>query len=176
LRSNIGYVAQEPFLFDGSVRDNLILARADADEQAIVQALKGASAWDFVSKLPNGLDTAIGEKGIRLSQGEKQRLTIARVLLKNPKLVIFDEATASVDTITESLIQSALQNLMVSRTVLIIAHRLSTVRSADKIVVLEHGKISEQGSHSDLVSVGGIYSALWQRQADLIPDASVQMK
>jgi len=158
------------------VRDNLVMAKADADEQGMVQALKGASAWDFVSRLPNGRDTAIGEKGIRLSQGEKQRLTIARVLLKNPMLVIFDEATASVDTITESLIQKALQNLMVSRTVLIIAHRLSTVRYADKIVVLEHGKLSEQGSHSELVARGGIYSALWQRQADLIPDASTQLK
>jgi len=176
LRGSIGYVAQEPFLFDGSVRDNLILAKAAADEQAMIQALEGASAWDFVSRLPSGLDTAIGERGIRLSQGEKQRLTIARVLLKNPNLVIFDEATASVDTITESLIQTALQNLMESRTVLIIAHRLSTVRDADKIVVLKEGSIVEQGTHSDLVALSGVYSGLWRRQADLIPERNVHMK
>ncbi len=169
LRSHIGYVAQEPFLFEGTVRDNLTLAARDATEEALVTALKGACAWDFVSQLPDGLDTNIGEKGIRLSQGEKQRLTIARVLLKNPRLVIFDEATASVDTLTESLIQAALEHLAHERTVLVIAHRLSTVKRADQIVVLDHGAIAEQGSHQELIARNGHYAKLWRLQADIIP-------
>lgn len=170
LHDVIGHVAQDPFLFEGSVRDNLTLAKDDANEHEIVEALKQACAWDFVSALPGGLDTNIGEKGIRLSQGEKQRLTIARVLLKNPPFVILDEATASVDTITERKIQSALEHLMKERTVLVIAHRLSTVRQADNIVVLEKGKIIESGNHDELITQDGHYADLWKHQSDLIPE------
>jgi len=171
VHQKIGHVAQDPFLFEGTVEENLRLARPDAGAEALVNALRGASAWDFVRQLPDGMQTNIGEKGIRLSQGEKQRLTIARVLLKNPPFIILDEATASVDTITERRIQDALENLMKDRTVLVIAHRLSTVAKADKIVVMEHGRIIEEGPHSVLADGGGHYARLWQHQIDLIPEA-----
>jgi len=169
LRSRIGVVAQDPFLFDAAVRENLLLARQDATEADIWEALAGASAEEFVRRLPEGLDTLIGEKGIRLSMGEKQRLTIARVLLRNPPLVILDEATSSVDTITEKQIQAALDRLVEHRTVLVIAHRLSTVRRADQIVVLEHGRILEKGTHGELLEAGGHYAELWSHQSDLLP-------
>jgi ABC-type multidrug transport system fused ATPase/permease subunit len=172
LHDKVGHVAQDPFLFEGSVRDNLLLAQADATEADILHALEQACALDFVEALPDQLDTNIGEKGIRLSQGEKQRLTIARVLLKNPPFVILDEATASVDTITERKIQEALDRLVEARTVLVIAHRLSTVRRADKIVVMEDGRIIEAGSHEALIDAGGHYADLWKHQSDLIPEYS----
>ncbi len=170
LRSNIGFVAQDPFLFDGTVNDNLRLAREDATEDEIIAALKGARCWEFVSRLPHGINTAIGERGIRLSMGEKQRLTIARVLLKNPPLIILDEATSSVDSITEQAIQEALDLLIENRTVLIIAHRLSTVKRADHIVVLDHGRIIERGNHTKLLEQDGQYAQLWRAQQDLIPE------
>ncbi|MEO0795616.1 MAG: ABC transporter ATP-binding protein [Verrucomicrobiota bacterium] len=170
LHQQIGHVAQEPFLFEGSVRDNLLLAKEDATDEQIELALRGASAWEFVVNMPDGIDTNIGEKGIRLSQGEKQRLTIARVLLKNPPMVILDEATASVDTITERQIQQALENLMSERTVIVIAHRLSTIRKADKIVVLEKGGILEQGTHDELLMNEGRYANLWLHQVDVIQE------
>ncbi len=170
LRGNIGYVAQDPFLFDGSIEDNLRLARPDASEDRLIEALQGARAWDFVSRLPQGIQTNIGERGIRLSMGEKQRITIARVLLRNPPIIIFDEATSSVDTVTESYIQKALETLMAHRTVLIIAHRLSTVKSADQIVVLDHGKIVERGDHHSLIESNGRYARLWNIQHDFIPE------
>ncbi len=169
LRSRIGVVAQDPFLFDASVRDNLLLARREATEAEVWEALEGASADAFVRRLPDGLDTLIGEKGVRLSMGEKQRLTIARVLLRNPPLVILDEATSSVDTITEKQIQEALDRLVEHRTVLVIAHRLSTVRRADQIVVLDQGRILEKGSHDELLGLEGHYAELWSHQSDLIP-------
>lgn len=170
LHDTVGHVAQDPFLFEGSVRDNLLLAKADAGEEEVLHALDQACALEFVQALPDGLDTNIGEKGIRLSQGEKQRLTIARVLLKNPPFVILDEATASVDTITERKIQEALEHLMEHRTVLVIAHRLSTVRQADQIVVMENGRIIESGKHADLIAQEGHYADLWRHQSDLIPE------
>lgn len=170
LHNNIGHVAQDPFLFEGTVADNLLLAREGATKEQVIEALKGASAWEFVKRLPNGIDTNIGEKGIRLSQGEKQRLTIARVLLKNPPIVILDEATASVDTITERQIQQALENLTRERTVLVIAHRLSTIRKADKIVVMERGRIVETGVHDELLYRNGPYANLWLHQVDVFQD------
>lgn len=170
LHSSIGHVAQDPFLFEGSVRDNMLLAKPDATDDDICAALAGACALEFVQKLPQGLDTNIGEKGIRLSQGEKQRMTIARVLLKNPAFVILDEATASVDTITERLIQEALENLTANRTVLVIAHRLSTVRKADQIVCMTDGDITEIGTHDELLAADGHYAKLWNYQNDLIPE------
>jgi ABC-type multidrug transport system fused ATPase/permease subunit len=172
LHDKVGHVAQDPFLFEGTVRDNLLLAKEDATEEEIMDALEQACSRDFVDALPKRLDTNIGEKGIRLSQGEKQRLTIARVLLKNPPFVILDEATASVDTITERKIQEALDRLVQERTVLVIAHRLSTVRRADKIVVMKQGRIIESGSHEALIEQGGHYADLWRHQSDLIPEYS----
>ena len=170
LRMHIGVVAQDPFLFDGTVRDNLLLAKQEATEADLIESLKGASAWEFVSNLPDQMDTRIGERGIRLSMGEKQRLTIARVVLRNPPLVILDEATSSVDTITEAKIQQAVANLVKERTTLVIAHRLSTVRQADQIVVLEKGRIIEKGSHDELIGGEGHYARLWQTQTDLIAE------
>ena len=170
LRSHIGYVAQEPFLFDGTVRTNLALANANASEPEMIEALRSARAWDFVQRLPQGMDTLIGERGVRLSQGEKQRLTIARIMLRNPHLVILDEATSSVDTETEKYIQEALDQLMKGRTVVVIAHRLSTVRHAHNIVCLDRGSIIEQGCHEDLSRMGGQYANLWQIQADILPE------
>ena len=172
LHDNVGHVAQDPFLFEGTVRDNLALAKDDANDTEMIHALEQACAWDFVKALPKQLETNIGEKGIRLSQGEKQRLTIARVLLKNPPFVILDEATASVDTITERKIQTALDRLVEQRTVLVVAHRLSTVRQADKIVVMEKGRIIESGSHDALIRQGGHYADLWAQQSDLIPEVA----
>lgn len=166
LRREIGLVAQEPFLFNGTVADNLRLARPEATDTEVIAALQAAAAWEFVQALPEGLETEIGERGVRLSQGEKQRLTIARVILRDPPLVILDEATASVDTLTEHAIQQALAHLVKERTTLVIAHRLSTVRRADQIVVLSHGRIVEKGSHEDLLAADGAYARLWRIQAE----------
>lgn len=160
LRDAMGYVTQESFLFNGSVRENLLLAKADATEEAMWAALGAANAADFVEALPNRLDTNVGERGVKLSVGEKQRISIARVILKNPPILLLDEATASVDTETEKLIQGALEQLMANRTSLVIAHRLSTVRNADRIYVLDHGEVVEQGDHETLLARDGTYALL----------------
>lgn len=173
LRGAIGTVAQEPFLFDGSVLSNMRLANDGASEDRIREALKDAHALDFVDRLPDGIHTLIGERGVRLSQGEKQRLTIARILLRDPKIIILDEATSSVDTETEQLIQAALDRLMTGRTVLVIAHRLSTIRRAHNIVCLDHGCIIEQGTHEALLVRNGQYAKLWRIQADFFPDRGI---
>lgn len=160
LRSSIGYVTQESFLFNGTVRDNLLIANREASEDQIWEALKIANAYDFVKKLLNGLDTEVGERGVKLSVGEKQRVSIARALLRNPPILLLDEATASVDTETERLIQQALERLMKNRTSFVIAHRLSTVRGADYIYVLDNGSVVEEGTHEHLLSIAGLYAEL----------------
>ena len=160
LRSAIGYVTQESFLFNGTVRDNLLIANREASEDQIWEALKIANAYDFVKKLLSGLDTEVGERGVKLSVGEKQRVSIARALLRNPPILLLDEATASVDTETERLIQQALERLMKDRTSFVIAHRLSTVCGADYIYVLDNGTVVEEGSHEHLLSISGLYAEL----------------
>lgn len=167
LRANIGLVSQDPFLFDTTVRENLLLADEGATEKDIISALQSAHARDFVEGLPDGLDTHIGERGVRLSMGEKQRLTLARAMLKSSPILILDEATASVDVETERKIQQALQHLIKDRTTLIIAHRLSTIREADTIIFLENGKIIEQGSHQKLIGQQGAYANFCQLQENI---------
>jgi len=162
LRSAVGLVTQESFLFNGSIRNNLCLGKPDATDAELLAALDAANAREFVDRLPEGLNTVVGERGVKLSVGEKQRVSIARALLKDPPILILDEATASVDTQTERLIQEALDRLMAKRTSFVIAHRLSTVRNADQILVMERGRIVEHGRHEDLLVLGGIYTRLCQ--------------
>ena len=160
LRGALGYVTQEAFLFNGSVRENLLLAKRGASDDDLHNALKAARAADFVHQLPDGLDTNVGERGVKLSGGEKQRLSIARALLKDPPVLLLDEATASVDSETERLIQEALDALMKNRSAFVIAHRLSTIRNADTIYVLDGGRVVEQGSHDELLARNGLYAEL----------------
>jgi len=160
LRRAVGMVTQESFLFNGSIRDNLRLGRPEATDTEMFEALAVANARAFVDRLPNGLGTVVGERGVKLSVGEKQRVSIARALLKDPPVLILDEATASVDNQTERMIQEALDRLMERRTSFVIAHRLSTVRHADQILVLDRGRIVERGRHDELLTMGGIYARL----------------
>lgn len=164
LRAQIGLVQQEPFLFNGSVRENIAYGDLGADAAAIERAARAARAHEFIAELPDGYDTWIGERGVKLSVGQKQRVSIARVLLKDPPIVVFDEATSNIDTETEVKIREALNVLTRGRTTFIIAHRLSTLHDVDRIVVVDHGRIVEQGPHDDLMARGGVYAGLYEAQ------------
>lgn len=165
LRRAIGFVSQDVYLFDGTVRENIVYGSFEATEDDILHASKIAEAHDFIMSLPQGYDTLVGERGIKLSGGQRQRISIARAILKNPPLLILDEATSSVDNETESAIQRSLEKIIVGRTTIIIAHRLSTVRNADTILVMEEGKLKEMGKHDQLVAhPNGIYAKLWRVQ------------
>lgn len=164
LRGAIGFVSQDVFLFHGTVRENITYGTFDASFEQIVEAAKIAEAHDFIMALPNGYDTIVGERGQKLSGGQRQRISIARAVLKDPPVLILDEATSSVDNETEAAIQRSLERIAVGRTTIVIAHRLSTVRNADRIFVLENGVVTEQGRHEDLIASGGLYAALWRVQ------------
>ena len=164
LRQNIGIVQQDVFLFTGTFRDNILYGNTNATEEEIIEAAKKANIHDYIIGLEKGYDTEIGERGVKLSGGQKQRLSIARVFLKNPSILILDEATSALDNTTETLIQQALSNLCVGRTTLVVAHRLSTVRKADKILVINKGKIEESGTHDELLEKDGIYKNLYESQ------------
>ncbi len=164
LRSKMGIVTQEPFLFSGSIADNIKYGRLTASDEEIKQAAMAANADQFIDKLPDGYKTEVGERGKLLSQGQRQLISIARAVLADPRILILDEATASIDTRTESLIQKALNALLVGRTSFVIAHRLSTVRNANQVIVIEDGRIVERGTHDGLIKSGGIYADLYKRQ------------
>ena len=156
---------QDDFLFEGTIRENILFARPDATEEQVLAAVKTAYIEEFTDRFDNGLDTVIGERGVKLSGGQRQRITIARAVLANPRILILDEATSNLDTESETLIQKSLTELMKGRTTFVIAHRLSTIRQADQILVIEQGKISEQGKHEQLIDKKGRYFDLFTYQS-----------
>jgi subfamily B ATP-binding cassette protein MsbA len=164
LRGAVGLVLQEPALFSGTIRENIAYARPDASPADIEQAARAAHAHEFITRLPDTYDAIVGERGVKLSGGQRQRIAIARAILKDPRVLILDEATSSLDNESERLIEDALERLLVGRSTLIIAHRLSTVRRADRLVVMDHGRIVEEGSHAELLARGGLYARLYQFQ------------
>ena len=170
LRENVGVVSQETYLFNGSIRENLRYAKEDATEEEMISALKRANIYDFVEAQPEGLDTMVGNRGLKLSGGEKQRISIARVLLKDPALLIFDEATSALDSISENKIQEAIEPIIAERTSILIAHRLSTILAADEILVIKDGHVVERGQHQELVKLGGVYTELYETQFGVKPE------
>lgn len=165
LRSQISYVPQDPYLFHRSLRDNITYGKEDASDKEIEAAITKAHAKEFIDKLPNGLDTIVGERGVKLSGGQRQRVAIARAILKDAPILILDEATSALDSESEKLIQAALENLMKNRTSIVIAHRLSTIAKLDRIIVLDNGRIVEDGTHKDLLKMKGLYASLWDHQS-----------
>jgi subfamily B ATP-binding cassette protein MsbA len=164
-RSQLGLVLQDDFLFDGTIRENLLFARADASEDEVVDAATRAFVTEFTDRFPDGLDTVIGERGVKLSGGQRQRVTIARAILARPRVLLLDEATSSLDTESEAYIQESLQELLTGRTTFVIAHRLSTIQRADLILVIEDGRIVERGRHEELMAASGRYHKLYTLQA-----------
>ncbi|MFC7479073.1 ABC transporter ATP-binding protein [Luedemannella flava] len=173
LHDTVGVVTQDAHLFHDTIRANLLYGREDASEQDLIEACDAARIWSVVSSLPDGLDTVVGDRGHRLSGGEKQRIALARLLLKSPPIVVLDEATAHLDSESEAAIQRALQTALHGRTSLVIAHRLSTVREADQILVIEGGEIKERGNHDELLDAGGLYADLYRIQYARQDDGAV---
>ena len=168
LRRNIGIVSQETFLFMGTIADNIRYSNPDASMEDVIEAAKNANAHEFITKLPDGYNTRVGEGGVSLSGGEKQRISIARAIIQRPNILILDEATASMDTRTERKIQAAIDKLKQGRTIISIAHRLSTLRDADTLCVIERGELKEQGTHDELIRAKGKYFELYKLQADAL--------
>jgi ATP-binding cassette subfamily B protein len=164
LHEVVGVVTQDAHLFHDTIRANLAYARPAATEPELIEACEAAQIWDLVSGLPDGLDTVVGDRGYRLSGGEKQRMAIARLLVKGPSVVVLDEATAHLDSESEAAVQRALSTALAGRTSLVIAHRLSTVREADQILVVDGGRITERGTHAELLRAGGLYAGLYHTQ------------
>ncbi len=164
LRNQVGIVPQETILFNGSVYDNILYGRLDATKEEIETAAKAANAHDFIMELPEGYNTMLGDRGVNISGGQRQRIAIARAILKDPRILILDEATSALDTESERVVQEALNRLMVGRTSIIIAHRLSTIKNADRILVLDKGKLAEDGTHEELMAENGLYAHLYQIQ------------
>jgi ATP-binding cassette subfamily B protein len=164
LADQIGMVTQETYLFHDTIRTNLLYSKLDARQDEIEAACKTANIHDFINDLPDGYDTVVGERGYRLSGGEKQRIALARVILKNPRILVLDEATSSLDSESEALIQEALNRVMAERTSIVIAHRLSTILAADQILVIDRGQVLEKGTHSELLTQKGLYAQLYKTQ------------
>jgi subfamily B ATP-binding cassette protein MsbA len=166
-RRNLGVVLQDEFLFEGTIRENILFPRPDASEEALQKAVEGGYVNEFTDRFEDGLNTLIGERGVKLSGGQRQRISIARAILADPKIIILDEATSNLDTESEALIQKSLTGLVKDRTTIVIAHRLSTIQKADQILVIENGRIAERGNHDELIATKGRYYDLYTYQAKI---------